>query len=155
MNFVSYNEQQTIKIAKEFAKSLKGGEIICLIGELGTGKTTFTKGLAKGLGVKKSIRSPSFVLIKSYLIPQLSQKLNTKDQRLKIKYQIFHIDLYRIKKLQELINLGVLEYFNQPNIITIIEWADKIKKILPKKRTEIKIKFGKKEGERKIIIQKP
>lgn len=143
MKFISRSEKETIKIAKNFAGNLRGGEVICLIGELGTGKTVFAKGLAQGLGIKKLIRSPSFVLMKIYPISNNQYSIS----------KFCHIDAFRLKTPQELIEIGVLEYFSQLKTISLIEWADKVKKILPKKRTEIKIKFERKENERKIIIQ--
>ena len=92
--FTSHNEQQTIKLAKILAKSLKGGEVICLIGELGAGKTVFTKGLAQGLGIKKLIRSPSFVLMKIYSVknqkacPEHSEGSKVKSQKSGVKCQM-------------------------------------------------------------------
>jgi tRNA threonylcarbamoyladenosine biosynthesis protein TsaE len=138
--FTSQNEQETIKIAGALAKSLKGGETICLIGPLGAGKTIFAKGLVQKLGLKKSIRSPSFVLMKIYPLGRVRQ--------------LCHIDAYRIKKVRELLEIGVLEYLAKRNTICLIEWADKIKKILPKRRIEVKIKFGRRENERKIEISR-
>ena len=145
--FISHKEQQTIKIAKNLAKSLKGGETICLIGQLGAGKTVFTKGLAQGLGIRKLIRSPSFVLMKLYPIP----KPATSDKRPVTSF--CHIDTYRIKNPQEIIDIGALEYLNQPNTITVIEWADKIKKLLPKDKIEVRIEFGEEEGGRKLELK--
>ncbi len=142
MNFISQSEKETIKIARNFTRGLRGGEVICLIGELGAGKTVFAKGLAQDLGIKKLVRSPSFVLMKTYPIS---------NNRFSIS-KFCHIDAFRLKAPQ-LVEIGALEYFNQPKTISLIEWADKVKKILPKKRIEIKIKFGRKENERRIIIQ--
>ena len=123
------SEKQTFNFAEKFAKQLKGGEIIGLVGELGAGKTIFTKGLAVGLGIKKNIASPTFILMKVYPIA---------DCRLPIA-DFVHIDAYRIKTVQDLIAIGIQEYFNRPDTITIIEWADRVKKILPKKTRYVKI----------------
>lgn len=137
MRQITSSEQQTFNFAKKFAKRLKGGEIIGLTGDLGAGKTIFTKGLAAGLGIKKNITSPTFVLMKVY---------QTKYPN--IKYLI-HIDAYRLKTPQDLIAIGAEEYFNRLDAVTIIEWADKTKKILPKKTRYIEI--INKDGNKRII----
>jgi tRNA threonylcarbamoyladenosine biosynthesis protein TsaE len=139
MKFISYSEKQSFNFAKKFASRLKGGEIIGLGGELGAGKTIFAKGLAAGLGIKKNITSPTFALMKVYKI-----------RGGKIK-KFIHIDAYRLKKPKDIISLGVQEYFNRLENVIIIEWADKIKKILPKKTIYIKIN-SKGEKERIIIF---
>jgi tRNA threonylcarbamoyladenosine biosynthesis protein TsaE len=114
---------------------LKGGEIIGLIGELGGGKTTFVKGLAKGLGIRDLVTSPSFVLIKEYKIKsQIS--LSPKGRVLRrqnLKSQILtHIDLYRLKNIEEIESLGLSDYLGKKNKICVIEWAEKIKNMLEK-----------------------
>ncbi|MCG2690967.1 tRNA (adenosine(37)-N6)-threonylcarbamoyltransferase complex ATPase subunit type 1 TsaE [Candidatus Parcubacteria bacterium] len=139
MGHITSSEKETFNFAKKFAKRLKGGEIIGLTGDLGAGKTVFAKGLAAGLGVKKNITSPTFVLMKVY---------QTKYPN--IKYLI-HIDAYRLKTPQDLIAIGAEEYFNRPDTVTVIEWADKIKKILPKKTKYIGI-INKDENKRIIIF---
>jgi len=118
-------------VSKKFSKSLTGGTTLGLVGNLGAGKTVFTKGLAAGLGLKKNITSPTFVLMKIYPV-----KLKT------IKFLV-HIDAYRIKTTHDLITIGADEYFNRPDTVVIIEWANKIKKILPKKTKFIKISINK------------
>ncbi len=131
MKFISSSEKQTFSFAKKFSKKLNGGEIIGLVGDLGAGKTVFAKGIAAGLGIKKNISSPTFVLMKIYPVK--------KNQQIKF---LIHIDAYRIKKRQDIIAIGADEYFNNSETITIIEWADKIKNILPKKTKFIKIKIN-------------
>lgn len=129
MRLISRSEKQTFNFAKNFSKRLKGGEVIGLIGNLGAGKTIFTKGLAAGLGIIKNITSPTFVLMRVYPV---------KSRRIK---QLVHIDAYRVKSARDLTAIGADDYFNQPSTVTTIEWADKIKKILPKKAKFIKIKI--------------
>lgn len=120
---ITNSEQETYAWAKNFAQSLKGGEIICLSGDLGAGKTVFTKGLAKGLGVKKIVNSPTFVIMKIYPIA---------DKKAKIK-KLVHIDAYRLSSADDIKTIGVDEYFGRADTIVVIEWPEKIKKILPKK----------------------
>lgn len=134
--FLSKSAQDTIKFASEFAKGLKAGDIIALVGNLGSGKTTFTKGIAKGLGVKnyRYVNSPSFVLIKEY----------------KGKIPLYHFDLYRLDNIRDVEDLDSDGYFFAKGV-SVIEWADKCKPLLPEKyiRAEFKIKS---ENEREIRI---
>lgn len=105
MLFKSDSEKETCEIAEKVAKGLTGGEIIILEGELGAGKTTFTKGLAKGLGITEEITSPTFVMMKEY------------EGKLKLN----HFDLYRIKEQEELEELGFEELFYDESVC-VIEW---------------------------------
>ncbi len=132
MKFLSTSEKQTFNFAKNFSKKLCGGEVLGLVGNLGAGKTVFTKGLAAGLAVKKHLTSPTFVLMKVYPVKKHQQ----------IKHLV-HIDAYRLKTAGDLTAIGAAEYFSRPDTITIIEWADKIKKILPKRARFIKINLRK------------
>jgi len=127
MKIISNSEKQTFKIANEFAKKLSGGEVLCLLGDLGAGKTAFIKGLASGLGVKNIITSPTFVLMKVY--------------EGKNKIILSHIDAYRLDSGAELQYIGADEYLNDSNCITAIEWADRVKDIWPKNKILIKFKI--------------
>ena len=127
------NLEDTKKLAQKITNNLNGGEVIALIGNLGAGKTTFTQFIAKELGVKDIVNSPTFNIMKIYDI----KKSNIK--------QLIHIDAYRLNSQEELEGLGVNEYFESKNTITIIEWADKVKNILPKNTTIINIKLNKKK----------
>ena len=122
------SEKETQEIAITFAKKLKGGETIGLIGELGAGKTAFVKGLAKGLGIKKMITSPTFVLMKVYPVKQKTIK------------HFVHVDAYRIKNAKALTGIGLEDYINSNDSVVVIEWADLVKEILPKKRILINFK---------------
>ena len=137
----SNSPKDTEKIAKELAKSLRGGEVIALFGDLGAGKTVFVRGLAKGLGIKKKITSPTFVYMKSYTL-KISQKPLT----------FYHLDLYRAASGIETQNLGIDELFS-PDSIVVLEWAEKIKDSLPKKRIDVAIK-AENEKERRIKIDR-
>ncbi len=148
MKFISKSEKKTIRFGRKLAKGLHGGEVIGLMGNLGAGKTVFIKGLAQGLSIKKTITSPSFVLMKLYRI---------RNKELGIR-NFVHVDAYRLKDEKDLIEIGVLDWLGKKDTITVIEWADRVKKILsrrylrdlPKKAIKIKIKFGKKNNERII-----
>ena len=114
--------------AKETAGAVRGGEILALVGPLGSGKTAFTKALGKHLAIKQGVSSPSFRLLHSH-----SGK--TKNGK---KITVYHLDLYRIKGWSEAKALGLEEIWKNKSAVTVIEWANKIKKYLPKNTTFIK-----------------
>ncbi len=116
---------EVASFAKSFAPTLKGGEIIALIGPLGAGKTTFTKHLGAALGIKKNITSPTFIFSQDFTTP-LKNPVSGK------KIVLHHLDLYRLNHPKEAALIGLHEFWGQPNTITIIEWADKILPLLPK-----------------------
>lgn len=134
--YITKSEKETKSLAEKLAKELKG--VIALSGELGVGKTIFTQGFAKGLGIKDKIISPTFVLMRQHKIPDSRGTL-------------FHIDLYRLEEKSQILNLGIEEVFADPENIVIIEWAEKATSLLPKEITQITIE---KEGQdsRKISI---
>jgi tRNA threonylcarbamoyladenosine biosynthesis protein TsaE len=142
---VTNSSQETFKLGLEFGQTLKGGEILALQGDLGAGKTCFLQGLAKGIGIKDKVNSPTFNILKVYKIPG---KIKTK-----ISPQVFcHIDAYRLRDERDLISLGAEEFFGDLKIVTAIEWAEKVKKILPKKTIVIDVKQIS-ENQREIIIK--
>lgn len=129
---ITKSEIETIKLAKEIAGKLKGGDLVALEGNLGAGKTVLVKGIARALGIKKTVQSPTFVIMMLYQVPaKAGKKAN------KLKY-LCHIDAYRIKE-KDVLAIGAEDYFARPDTLTIIEWAGKIKKILPKKAKWITI----------------
>lgn len=116
MQIISKSANQTLKIGQAIAKNLIAGDIICLVGNLGTGKTVLTKGIAQGLGINKNeIVSPTFVLIHEYNNARLP---------------FYHFDLYRLKLPKDILDLGYQEYFYSQGI-TVIEWADRLKYLRP------------------------
>lgn len=133
MVFKSKSPRQTEKIASNLAKKAskdKSGQhalVFALEGELGAGKTTFVKGFARALGIKSHITSPTFVLLKRYKLSAISYKL------------LYHIDAYRLKNHHDLIPLGIKEIVADPRNIILIEWADRVKPILPKKYIKVHI----------------
>lgn len=120
-------EQETCVFAKTLAMTLKGGEIFALQGDLGAGKTMFAKGLAAGLGVKRIVSSPTFVIMKIYTDLEL-ESLDSMD----IKYFV-HIDAYRLNSPDDILAIGADEYFGRKDSVVVIEWPERIKKILPEK----------------------
>jgi len=152
MKKITASAKQTRDLAKKLASSLKGGEVICLFGQLGTGKTIFVKGLAQGLGIRKIVTSPTFVLMKIYPVGSVGSVGSPASYiSYKIKY-LCHVDAYRLAKGQELLNLGINDWLGKEQVVTVIEWADRVREILPKKRINIKMDFGKEENKRIINI---
>ena len=126
------NEHDTEEFGMKLASSLEPGDIVALIGDLGTGKTTLTKYIAKGLGVTENIDSPTFNIVnehKSGIIP------------------LFHFDVYRLSSGDELLDIGADEYFYSDGVC-IIEWADIVADVVPEKAKVILIEYGEKQGER-------
>ncbi len=112
--YISESTKETIKYAENFARILKRGNIIGLMGRLGAGKTYFVKGAARAFGIKRDlIISPTFNLIKEY----------------NGKIILYHFDFYRLKNMKELYGIGFRHYFENEKAIIFIEWADKIKEI--------------------------
>lgn len=141
--YITENFKQTQKLGELLALELKDGKIICLEGDLGAGKTTFTQGLLKGLKVRGPYTSPTFVIMKEYVIKSKNQNPNFKN--------IYHIDAYRVKD-KDILNLGWEELIAGKKNIIIVEWADRIKKILPKDCLKIKFKWVG-ENKRKVTLQ--
>jgi len=127
MQFETKSPKETQKLGEKLAKKLTGGEVIALFGDLGSGKTIFVQGLAKGLGIKRKITSPTFVFMRQY--PFFLKR---------IPMTFYHIDLYRGESDQDFEALGLEEIF-APDAIVVLEWAEKIKKELPKKRIEVNL----------------
>jgi len=126
------NELDTREFGIELAKKLKPGDIIALIGDLGTGKTTLTKSIAEGLGIRDMITSPTFTIVQEYT-----------DGRL----PLYHFDVYRICDTEEMYELGYEEYFFGRGVC-VVEWADQIMELIPKDSIVIRIEYGEKEDER-------
>lgn len=139
--FVTKSKEETKKIAKEMAEKFKGGEVLLLFGNLGSGKTTFVQGLAEGLRIKERIISPTFIIVREH-------KVMINDKGLMIN-KFYHIDLYRVQGSNGINELGLSEILNNKKSIVAIEWAEKLGS-LPK---GIKIYFDYvSENERKISI---
>jgi tRNA threonylcarbamoyladenosine biosynthesis protein TsaE len=150
MEFLSKSTEETIQFASNFAKDFvlsKGmARVVGLYGELGTGKTTFMKGVAKYFNIEETIQSPTFVIEKIYELPA------TSDLRLGANFShLIHIDAYRIEKSEELVNLGWREIISDKGNLICIEWPEHIADIMPE---HIKIEFKHiNKNERRISIK--
>lgn len=141
--FRSYSSAETAKFASELAQTISPSNraiVIALQGDLGAGKTTFTQGFIKGLGVKQRVISPTFVIMKRFKVAKAGFK------------NVYHMDAYRMKKTDSLDVLGLGEIFANPENIVLVEWPEKIKKILPKTAVWLKFEYGEKENERTISL---
>ncbi len=130
----SKSERQTEEIAERLAKTLKGTEIIAMFGGLGAGKTAFTRGLARGLGIDDGVSSPTFALVHEY----------------EGKFMVYHFDMYRIGSYDDLYSTGFYDYQDQG--VMVIEWSENIEPFLPEKRINIKIERIS-DSEREITIE--
>ena len=155
MKFLSKSEKETSEFAEKFAGQLRGGEIIGLIGELGAGKTVFTKGLARGFGIKKRVQSPTFLLMKIYNVSPstgLPRRQAGSGHRIK---NLVHVDAYRLSGAGELIDIGFLDWLGRADTVTVIEWADKVPELLRgRKVIKIKMELGEKEEGRVFEISR-
>ncbi len=124
MEIITKNARETFELGKKIAAGLKGGEVLALTGPLGAGKTTFVQGLAEGLGVKGRIVSPSYVLMREYLL--------NGEKGEKGAEKLYHVDFYRLERAEsEVEGLGLPEIWGRKENVVVIEWAEKAKRRLP------------------------
>lgn len=138
MEYISNSYEETQKIAMDFAKTLKSGDVLCMYGELGVGKTAFVQGLAVGLGITDYITSPTFTIVNEY----------------EGSLPLYHFDVYRIADSDEMYEVGYEEYVYGDGV-SVIEWPQLIDDILPEKRYDITISknYDMDENYRKIEIK--
>ena len=131
--FISKSREETLSFAESYAKTLRGGDVVLLDGDMGAGKTVFTKGLARGLGIEEEVTSPTYAYMNDY------------DGRL------FHYDCYRIESVEQAERLGLADYFDMGGIC-VIEWSQNIAPLLPRKTKRVTIKKLS-ENEREITCE--
>ena len=136
--FLSLSAEETMAFAEKFGRTLKPGSVIALIGGLGSGKTTFVKGIARGLGLKNAdeVKSPTFVLMHVY----------------KTRVPLYHFDLYRLESRREVEALGFEDFAGDPMAITCVEWAERADKLLPRGTRKVGLEITG-ENSRRIVIQ--
>ena len=140
MKYITHSVKETKALAAQLVKSLKVGQVIGLSGDLGAGKTAFTQGLAKALGVRSIVNSPTFVLMKVY------------EAQHKVIKTLVHIDAYRLDEMANLEVLGISEYLADPEVLVVVEWVERIKKIMPKGTKYYNFKVLS-EDQREIIVK--
>ncbi|MGN0709223.1 MAG: tRNA (adenosine(37)-N6)-threonylcarbamoyltransferase complex ATPase subunit type 1 TsaE [Anaerovoracaceae bacterium] len=126
------NEDDTRKLGREIADMAKPGDVVALIGDLGTGKTTLTKYIAEGLGVKEEITSPTFTIVNEYKSGRMP---------------LYHFDAYRLENGLDMMDIGGDDYMYGDGLC-VIEWADRIAEVLPDETYCVFMEYGEKEGER-------
>lgn len=132
--FITKSPEETESLAEQIAKTLEGTEMIAMFGDLGAGKTAFTRGLARGLGVDDGVSSPTFALVHEY----------------SGKYPVYHFDMYRVTSWDDLYTTGFFDYMD--NGVMVIEWSENIVDFLPEIRINITIKHLS-ENEREITVE--
>ena len=131
---ITNNEDETVQLGENLSNFLELGDVFAFEGELASGKTTFTKGVLKGLGYNKSVTSPTFTLVNEY------------DSRI----PIIHIDCYREDEVERWIHIGIADYFSNQNVV-IIEWPERIRPLLPQNTIRINFKHQG-QDEREILL---
>lgn len=131
-NVIIRDETETKKFATDVAQTLKKGDVIALVGDLGTGKTTLSKYIAEALGITETITSPTFTIVQEYHSGRLP---------------LYHFDVYRVDDIEEMYRIGYEEYFYGEGVC-IVEWADIVEEIIPEDAKVIFIEYGEDEGER-------
>lgn len=137
MKIIIQSEKAMLDLGEKVASRLKGGELLELIGDVGAGKTTFTKGLAKGLGVKEVVQSPSFTIYARYEADKGKE--------------LHHYDFYRLAD-PGIVAYDLEESLKNPAAITVVEWADHVQSVLPPKHITIHI-FSRSETERDVHVE--
>ncbi len=146
--FVSASSRETQRIARKllhrFAAKPTRPLIFALAGELGSGKTTFVQGLARALGIREKVQSPTFVLVKWYRL----------GRRAKPFRHFVHVDAYRLEKQSETRHLGLRDVFKDRDAVVAVEWADRIRKVMPRDAVWIRFRHGRRSSERIVELIK-
>jgi len=149
LDIISHSSAQTQRLGMRLGELVRGGELLLLEGSLGTGKTTFTQGLARGIGITEVISSPTFTLLKEYpgqpgSTAQREQAQATLQHRQQERHQVgpalYHFDLYRLDDPEEILDLGFEDYFFG-NGVCVVEWADKAELLWPAEHLRLRMKI--------------
>lgn len=135
-NYITNNPEETKKLAQKIVSQFTGGEVVCLYGDLGAGKTVFVQGMMEYFLPEKRVLSPTFIIVRHYAIAHN-----------KIK-RFLHIDLYRMKDVKEIKELEFFEFLHEADTVVAVEWAEKMKDLLPQKRIDIKLETLKDQSRR-------
>jgi len=147
LDIISHSSAQTQRLGMRLGELLQGGELLLLSGQLGTGKTTFTQGLARGMGINEIISSPTFTLLKEYAGRSLSVTHDEQGSIVlgqqhpqRVGPALYHFDLYRLDDPEEILDLGFDDYFFS-NGVCVVEWADKADLLWPTEHLRIRMKM--------------
>ena len=133
---ITRSPEETMSLAERLGMAAEAGTVLCLVGDLGAGKTLFTQGFAKGLGVTGEVTSPTFALMNQY----------------RGRLPVTHFDLYRLEREDELDEIGFYEYAEDGRGVVLIEWADKFPDALPEPHIRLEIERGETENERRLAF---
>jgi tRNA threonylcarbamoyladenosine biosynthesis protein TsaE len=133
----THSEQETVALGTSFAAGLRPGDVVALYGTLGTGKTRFIKGICAGLGAGPHVTSPTFTIVNEYRGGRIP---------------VYHFDFYRMKDLRELREIGFDEYLGGDGVC-LLEWAERVERLLPPRRYDVTLAFGRGESERSVTIE--
>lgn len=131
------SENETLQLGEHLGRGLMPGDVVCLFGDLGAGKTRIVKGICHALGVREHTSSPTFTLVNEYQGTQTA---------------VFHFDFYRLERLQDILNIGFEEYLDRKGVV-LIEWADRAIPLLPDHRYEVHLSLGNSPTSRLIRIE--
>lgn len=134
--FISTSAEETEQFGCQLAQNLKGGEVIAMYGGMGMGKTAFTRGLARGLGIASGVSSPTFALVHEY----------------QGRLTVYHFDMFRVNSWDDLYSTGFFDYLDTDAVL-VIEWSENIEQALPKDCIKINVALGKNENERIFTVE--
>ena len=134
--FISTSAEETEQFGSQLAQNLKGGEVIAMYGGMGMGKTAFTRGLARGLGIASGVSSPTFALVHEY----------------QGRLTVYHFDMFRVNSWDDLYSTGFFDYLDTDAVL-VIEWSENIEQALPKDCIKINVALGKNENERIFTVE--
>jgi tRNA threonylcarbamoyladenosine biosynthesis protein TsaE len=129
LEFVSRSPEQTQRLGARLGALLKGGDVVCLEGPLGSGKTCLAQGIGRGWGVSQTLVSPTFVLVREYTRPADGVRL-------------YHVDLYRISSAREALGLGIEEFLGDARAVCVIEWAERARALMPPEHLWIRLEMA-------------
>jgi tRNA threonylcarbamoyladenosine biosynthesis protein TsaE len=135
---ITHSPAETQHLGTRLARGLMPGDIVCLQGDLGSGKTCLTQGIARGLGVAGAVASPTFIIINEYRIPGPARRLR-------------HVDLYRVESVGQAGALGLEDYLHSDGIC-VIEWAERMTELLPKERLWVTLRYLN-ETDREVVLE--
>jgi tRNA threonylcarbamoyladenosine biosynthesis protein TsaE len=139
LEFTSRSPDQTNRLGARLGALLRGGDVICLEGALGSGKTCLAQGVGRGWGVAQTLISPTYVLVREYVRPRDAVKL-------------YHVDLYRISGVDEALGLGLDEFLGDPGAVCVIEWAERACVLMLPERLWVKLRFADHAGHSRRIL---
>lgn len=129
LEFVSHSPEQTQRLGARLGALLKGGDVVCLEGTLGSGKTCLAQGIGRGWGIGQTLISPTFVLVREYTRPADNVRL-------------YHVDLYRISDAREALGLGVEELLGDEHAVSVVEWAERARLLIPPEHLWIRLEMS-------------